>query len=306
LIHSSFIALIDSTFKFDESIDDAWKYLLTKTLKPSSIEEVSFPTESAKIANSGLTLQVSSGNTDKTIILSGKQLNRSLFNSEDIKLVNSLKDAFDKIIALKNEKEKIREIERSRIMQDLHDDVCPNLLDLSRKVSDPILKNSALNSYDLLRDTIYLLSDDMTWDLEDLALSWRGQIHDRLTGNSITLDWSEKIQSKPKQIQARYKVNIERILRETITNILKHSHATHVFIQVIYLDETLTFIVRDNGICDSLSNFNVGSGVNNMKRRLNDMGSQLKIKINNLQEQAFSSGVEIYFSVDLSKREKYE
>jgi signal transduction histidine kinase len=146
LIHSSFIALIDSTFKFDESIDDAWKYLLTKTLKPSSIEEVSFPTDSAKIANSGLTLQVSSGNTDKTIILSGKQLNRSLFNSEDIKLVNSLKDAFDKIIALKNEKEKIREIERSRIMQDLHDDVCPNLLDLSRKVSDQILKNYALNS----------------------------------------------------------------------------------------------------------------------------------------------------------------
>jgi signal transduction histidine kinase len=146
----------------------------------------------------------------------------------------------------------------------------------------------------------------MTWDLEDLALSWRGQIHDRLTGNSITLDWSEKIQSKPKQIQARYKVNIERILRETITNILKHSHATHVFIQVIYRDETLTFIVRDNGICESLSNFNVGSGVNTMKRRLYDMGSQVKIKINNLQEQAFSSGVEIYFSVDLSKREKYE
>jgi signal transduction histidine kinase len=296
-----FIALIESAFKFDESIEDAWKYLLKETLKPSSIEEINGQINATQITNSGLSLKVSGGEIGKTLILSGKQLNRSLFSPVDVKLVDLLKETFDNIFRLKNEKEHIREIERSRIMQDLHDDVCPSLLDLSRKVTDPALKDSALNSYNLLRDTIYLLSEDTTWDLEELILSWKRQTYDRLESNSIALSWSENIETTPTQIGARHKINIERIIRESITNILKHSRATHVHILATYLNKVLSFTIQDNGICNSLDDFSHGNGIHNMKRRLGDMGSQLHVRINDAQDPACNFGVEIFFSIDLSK-----
>ncbi len=94
----------------------------------------------------------------------------------------------------------------------------------------------------------------------------------------VSLFPKEKINSLPE----RYKLNIYRILQESLQNIIKHADANFVSINLTIADE-ITLLIEDNGKGFETNNESDGIGIKNIKDRLQSLNGTLHIdsKINN-------------------------
>lgn len=84
-------------------------------------------------------------------------------------------------------------------------------------------------------------------------------------------------------------------LREALTNVTKHSHASHAEIRIIQTADMLEASLKDNGVgFDQRSRTNrMGLGLAGMKDRINKIGGRLTIK------SSPGSGTSVLFSIPL-------
>ena len=292
-------AIIDSVFKHNRCINDAWESVLNKIFTPVSIIESDSTVQRIQLADHGLLLKVNNGSNKKTLVLNGKKSGKSLFNREDEKLLISLRSLFDYIFALKSARDEIHLKERARIMRDLHDEVCPNLLDLARKIDNPSLKRIANDIYQLLRDTIYLIDDQNHWNLHDIVFKCCLNTKERLQEKAMDIQFTTQIDDKNTVVSAKIKVNIERIIKEAISNIINHSNATKVCMQFLLTNKKLFIKIRDNGKCQSLEDIRFGNGFHNINYRLSDINSKVDLTVNDGHEPGWVSGLDLSFTIDL-------
>lgn len=74
------------------------------------------------------------------------------------------------------------------------------------------------------------------------------------------------------------KLMIFRILQEQMNNIIKHSKAKHVNIQINCGDGNVTLKITDDGIGFDTSNVALGSGIYNIKTRVSQYKGKMEIK----------------------------
>lgn len=154
-----------------------------------------------------------------------------------------------------------QEAERQRIARDLHDETGQSLTAIGMGLRGLSSKLSARNkdafgtihkletmTAESLKELQRLISDLRPSHLDDLGLSaalrWyanRIQEHSPL---SIRVD----ILGEEHDLDETMKIAIFRIIQESLNNIIKHSHATHVNIHLQFEDKNVRINVRDNGI----------------------------------------------------------
>jgi signal transduction histidine kinase len=185
--------------------------------------------------------------------------------------INSSRYAKDKLKA-QRQIITVQEDERKRIAQDLHDDVGNSLAAIKNMLSqrkDPLLAEIEKEIDDIIRDIRNISHDLMPVDFQKYALTdivrqtvkkFRGHPH---------------IQFEYNQTGATVKLHpvaelvIYRIINELITNSIKHSHATHVMIQLIYQDKSLMVMVEDNGTgIKKGADMETGIGLKNIRHRV--------------------------------------
>jgi two-component system NarL family sensor kinase len=74
-----------------------------------------------------------------------------------------------------------------------------------------------------------------------------------------------------------------RILQEILNNIIKHAHASRIYINLEYNEGTLKLEITDNGIgfnADELTDDQRGMGLQNMRKRAVIIGGEVAIKSN--------------------------
>ncbi|EEK75646.1 sensor histidine kinase [Bacillus sp. AFS094611] len=71
-----------------------------------------------------------------------------------------------------------------------------------------------------------------------------------------------------------------RILQESLTNILRHSHADFVIVSVIEIDGVVSLSVADNGIFKGDKELELGFGLNGMKKRCELVGGSCSFTLN--------------------------
>jgi len=70
-----------------------------------------------------------------------------------------------------------------------------------------------------------------------------------------------------------------RMYQEIINNIIKHSNASEVLIEVEFLENLFILVIKDNGIgFDITKNNSLGNGLTNLKSRAKIIDADLKIK----------------------------
>ena len=75
--------------------------------------------------------------------------------------------------------------------------------------------------------------------------------------------------------------NIFLSIKEALNNIMKHSHASKVHIDIVVDDDLLKISIADNGVGidkDKLRRF--GNGMSNMKRRMQSINGEVTIENN--------------------------
>lgn len=169
------------------------------------------------------------------------------------------------------------EKERNRIAGDLHDDIGSKLSHLQR-----ILFHDKTSEPAQLMDEIIHEVRNISHDLAPTIANVSGLLPliERLisdtrkeTSINITLqvfDFKELL--KPAQI-----IQLYRILQEALHNIVKHSQATEVDIQLFGHDNEINITIEDNGKGFDSEKQTDGLGLNQMKIRAESLGGRVEI-----------------------------
>jgi len=195
-----------------------------------------------------------------------------------------------KYFTLRKIKKRMRELEvrqkihteRQRIARDLHDNVGSQLTylitNLDQLSNEGNIKAKELSSFGRsaigqLRETIWAIHSDYT-DIDDFVDGIRKMCYQYL--KSINIDCSiESALKKNIKLTPIQTLNLYRIAQESVTNIIKHSKATQVKIEVL-VDTDFTMLIMDNGI-GMQENSNNGYGIKNIKNRVAEIGANIMV-----------------------------
>ena len=209
----------------------------------------------------------------------------------------------------KSREERLAELEhvRTRIATDLHDDIGASLTQiaiLSEVARQKQVTGAGENGSDSEQLTmIYGISNelvstmsDIVWainphkdKLHDLTLRMRRFASDVLSAKEIDFEFEAPEDIKEFPLNSNLRREVFLIFKESVNNIVKHSHATQVEIEMRLDQRELFLVVRDNGrgfkndpdMGDSSANlfadYRGGNGLASMKRRAAEMGGEFEI-----------------------------
>jgi ligand-binding sensor domain-containing protein/signal transduction histidine kinase len=217
------------------------------------------------------------------------------------------------------EQERALERERTRIAQDLHDEMGAKLCRISflseharrGELPSEELQDQITSISDASREVLHSL-DEIVWavnpqnDTLEHVASYIGQYaqdYFQMTGIECELDIPTQLPSYPVSSQIRHHLFLAT--HEALTNILKHSGGRHAKISMVSGNGSFEINIADDG-----NGFNVpviesksgppanapGDGLINMRRRLADIGGQCRI------ESTPGQGTNIKFVISLNSR----
>ncbi|PIU38898.1 MAG: hypothetical protein COT01_03800 [Piscirickettsiaceae bacterium CG07_land_8_20_14_0_80_44_28] len=156
--------------------------------------------------------------------------------------------------------------EKRRILGDLHDDVGSKLLSLLHRSEDPINSELARSALRDLREVVSQPNEG-DWLLSDKLSDWRLEIAERLQPADINLNWQQKGIHLHK-ISYLAASHVSRILREAISNIIKHAQASTVAIIINITDNQFQLKIQDNGKALPKKSWSEGRGLSNIRFRI--------------------------------------
>jgi two-component system sensor histidine kinase UhpB len=176
--------------------------------------------------------------------------------------------------------EKVTERERKRIAADLHDDLGAKLLTIVHTSESERISTLAREALEEMRLSVRGLTGRPV-QLIDALGDWRAEVVARLGQAGIEADWSAPAEDLPQTLSARAFVQTTRILRESVSNVIKHSSATHCSLSCAIADGDLQIIVRDNGNGIPMEldgRLDRGHGMASMKHRAKQLQGQCLVE----------------------------
>lgn len=164
--------------------------------------------------------------------------------------------------------------ERQRVARDLHDDVGAKLLSLIYQTKDQSSADKARVVMAELRSVIQGLQNSKAL-LSIVLISIHEEILERTNENNIQLNWSKAQHIPDKQITYREHANIQKIIREAITNIIRHAKATVIIIEIDPTERGLVFSIIDDGQGFNWDTAKRGNGLHNMRSRADELGANI-------------------------------
>jgi PAS domain S-box-containing protein len=201
-----------------------------------------------------------------------------------------------------------QEAEQQRIARELHDDIAQRLSLLVLGLDE--LRDSlaaAQNSQSVLASELHSKGYEVAMDVQNLSRNLHSsKLH--YVGLPIALrQLCEYISSQhniratvrcaelPVNLPSSSELCLYRIAQEAVSNAVKHSRASEVFIELTSTDEAILLKVADFGVGFDPSAFHQGIGLTTMRERLRICGGEL------LVESTEGKGTTIIGKVKLEK-----
>jgi signal transduction histidine kinase len=166
--------------------------------------------------------------------------------------------------------------ERERIYQDLHDDLGAKLLTLvyrAQNANNAELARSALQD---LRDVVSRAGDESS-ALSDIMADYRIECEKRLGDVQIQLLWENQIEDDSLQLTQPQALNLGRIIREAISNVIRHAQSTQVAVTLQPMNQHLLLQIEDNGMgLPKNTDKSMGRGLSNIQKRAALLGGEVQ------------------------------
>jgi signal transduction histidine kinase len=160
--------------------------------------------------------------------------------------------------------------ERQRIARDMHDDVGARLLMLMHHAKSPEMADLARAAMQDLRTALAALDSQPVLLAHALA-DWRAEASARCEAANVSLHWHAPSPDPDVMLTARQKAVMERTLRESLTNALKHGGPKQIDIQATLVAEVLTLQISHDGPRTTPGAWTEGRGLRGMKHRLQEV-----------------------------------
>ncbi len=217
------------------------------------------------------------------------------FSYDDELLLATFGRVAGSVIDQANLRRELRELsvaeERERLARDLHDTVIQRLfgVGLSLQVALPLIENPAAHqrlnrALDELNETIHdirttIFEIDQDRATED-TLRQRASALTSEVGNRLGVQAHLAMQSGlSEQVNEHCAHHTIQALREILTNIVRHSEATHIDVNIDSDGDFVVLAVRDNGVgFDDVRG--AGRGLRNLTTRAHDLGGECVVESN--------------------------
>jgi signal transduction histidine kinase len=186
------------------------------------------------------------------------------------------------------------ERERGRIAKDIHDDVGSNLtriMMLGERIHDDLDNRQELDTHvskivNCARDTVQTL-DEIVWavnpenDTLDGLVTYINQYASQFfESTSINCRLEMPVELSPIRLVAEVRHDLFLVVKEALNNVLKHSRATRVRVQILEDTNSARIVIEDNG-CGfegkTGASGRKGHGIVNMHRRCENFGGHAEI-----------------------------
>ncbi len=175
--------------------------------------------------------------------------------------------------------QQVTERERKRIAADLHDDLGAKLLTIVHTSESERISSLAREALEEMRLSVRGLTGRPV-QLADAMGDWRAETVSRLAQAGIDSDWHAP-DELPQVLSSRAYVQTTRILRESTSNIIKHSGAKHCSVRVGIEAGDFQLVIQDdgNGITEEVdARLDRGHGLASMKNRAKQLQGQCLIE----------------------------
>ena len=176
--------------------------------------------------------------------------------------------------------EQVTEKERKRIAADLHDDLGAKLLTIVHTSESERISTLAREALEEMRLSVRGLTGK-PMRLADALADWRAETVSRLGQANIEADWRSPPEEVDQLLPARGFVQTTRILREAVSNIIKHSGASHCKVRCSISEHEFGLLVQDNGKGIPMEldgKLDRGHGMSSMKHRAKQMQGQCLVE----------------------------
>jgi len=168
--------------------------------------------------------------------------------------------------------------ERRRIASDLHDDLGAQLLTIaqaSQRGSEPErIAGMARQAMEEMRLSVRGLTGDAARALNVLA-DWRAEIVTRLTEAGMQAQWEAQEPPGDLILPARTHVQLTRVLREAVSNAIRHSGGSRCAVRMAFEPGRLHMQIEDDGRGLAPANKGAGGhGLPNIERRIRNLGGE--------------------------------
>ncbi|WP_435135624.1 ATP-binding protein [Formosa sp. A9] len=211
-------------------------------------------------------------------------------NKENINRINTKRQLVDGL-----------ENERHRLSRELHDGIGPLLTSLKfyveNKVHDKDKKQDMIKIIDTTISEIRLMSNAlMPSTLEDfgIGVALTNFVESIKKTSGISIIFEDLTQDSHSKITKNQAINLFRIGQELVNNALKHAKANTIRISLSEFDDFISLFYFDDGIGFDLKHVKLGSGIINIKERVEMCNGQIQI-----QSKPGSTTVEIELPIEL-------
>lgn len=186
--------------------------------------------------------------------------------------------------------------QRLRISRDLHDNIGSQLtfiissIDNLKYLSDATntklhnklseINDFASTTISQLRDTIWAMNKNEI-SFEDMAGRILAFIEKAKIATSNKIQFSFNILIESEITFSSIKgINIFRVIQEAINNSIKYANASEIIVNISETNSELNFEISDNGNGFDIKTINLGNGLENMQKRIDEIGGKLSIHSN--------------------------
>lgn len=207
--------------------------------------------------------------------------------------ITDRKDAEEILSTVSRRLIEAQEIERSRIARDLHDDINQRLALLANRIQE--CEQTASANKDPLQSKklwdIWHLTNEIATDIQHmshqlhpsklqylgLAAAVRDLCHEFSKKHKFDIECV--VADLPRYVDQNISLSLFRTVQESLSNVVKHSHARHVRIELTCQSNTILLSISDDGggfNPEDARNKN-GLGLISMRERLRSVGGDLSI-----------------------------
>jgi signal transduction histidine kinase len=266
------------------AFEASWKNALQQRFQPLHIALLPEDTAqgNARLENHGLHLFVPTLQGNGLYQITGKHLGAHLFGKIDITMAHSLLSIARMVSNASEARHRAVLEERQRIMHDLHDTVGARLLTMSHTLPTHEHQAEARETLQVLRDTVKLSLKQAPLRFGDHLADWRAELTGRLEAKSIELVWESDEKLDSMAINPRHTLELTNILRELVTNSLKHAKPTKLYVSVTRMNNHLTLYVANDGTARPPENWQEGTGLTSLRRRASALQGEISFQFTSI------------------------
>lgn len=254
-----------------------WAAALRILFQPQQLESVPNACLDTRVIDDGSRLQIAGVGPLPSMMLDGADGASRLFTRDDERLAQTLAGLFAHLLAQQQAVAQSAK-QRERLYRDLHDDLGSKLLSLVYRAHDPQAADLARAALEDMRDTVTRRPQGHR-PLAAVCEDWHREAAQRLDAANIALSWTAPEPLPVIDVPVRWHLAGGRVLREAVSNIIRHAGPAAVAITLALDGDALTVTIIHDGQVGDPADWCSGRGTAGMRARLRELGGEIEWRL---------------------------